>query len=796
MEIYRVTNEANKETQPQTVPGDLRASEIRYRRLFESARDGILILDADSRRITDVNPFMIELLGYSRDDFLGKELWEIGLFKDKDESQTAFRELQATGYIRYEDMPLQTKAGKQWNVEFISNVYRENGHHVVQCNIRDITARKLAEEALARANKRVANILESITDAFFAVDHEWRFTYLNRQAEPLLRRPREQVLGKSIWEEFPEAVDSVFSDGSVFHEQYRRAAAEQVTVNFEEFFPPLDTWLDVHIYPGPDGLSVYFHDIGVRKRAERELKASEIRYRRLFEAAHDGILILNAETGRITNVNPFLCDLLDYPKAELIGKELWEIGLFKDKEESRAAFSELQKTGHIRYEDIPLETKGGVRREVEFISNVYRENGNQVIQCNIRDITERKRLEAEREQLLIRARESQAEAERANHLKDEFLATLSHELRTPLTAIVGWSEMLGRPQLDPVTSQRAVEVIRRNARMQVQMIDDLLDVSRIVTGKLRMTVQPVDLGSVIIAAVEGLRPAAEAKEIRFQLQLDSPAGQVSGDPDRLQQVAWNLVSNAIKFTPKGGRVLVRLERIESHVEVAVSDTGRGIEPDFLGHVFDRFRQADATTTRAFGGLGLGLAIVRQLVELHGGTVRVESAGEGLGSTFTVSLPLAAVRGAAEDAEGVQPPAFTSAEFVCPPQLGDLRVLVVDDEEDTCEVLRAILEGCGARVRAVTSAASALEALAEEAFDVLISDIGMPEEDGYSLIAKVRALDKGRGGRIPAAALTAYAGEEDRIRTLRSGFQIHVPKPVSPNELVAVVANLADRTGQD
>jgi PAS domain S-box-containing protein len=532
-----------------------------------------------------------------------------------------------------------------------------------------------------------------------------------------------------------------------------------------------------------------------RQAVPGDLRTSEIRYRRLFESARDGILILDADSRQITDVNPFMMELLGYSRDEFLGKELWEIGLFKDQAGSRAAFRELQATGYTRYEDMPLQTKAGKQWNVEFISNVYQENDHRVIQCNIRDITERKRLEAEREQLLIRARESQAEAERANHLKDEFLATLSHELRTPLTAVVGWAEMLGSSRLDPVGSARAVEVIRRNARMQVQMIDDLLDVSRIITGKLRLSVQPVDLGAVIIAAVEGVRPAAEAREIRLQLQLDSPAGQVSGDPDRLQQVAWNLVSNAIKFTPRGGRVIVRLERVESHAEISVSDTGLGIAPEFLPHVFDRFRQADMTTTRVQGGLGLGLAIVRQLVELHGGTVRVESAGEGLGSAFTVSLPLAAVRGAAEGAEGVRPQPSAAAEFDCPPQLGGLRVLVVDDEADTCEVLQAILEGCGSRVRTVNSAAAALEALAEEAFDVLISDIGMPEEDGYSLIAKVRALDKERGGRIPAAALTAYAGEEDRIRTLRSGFQIHVPKPVSQNELIAVVANLADRAGR-
>jgi CheY-like chemotaxis protein len=372
------------------------------------------------------------------------------------------------------------------------------------------------------------------------------------------------------------------------------------------------------------------------------------------------------------------------------------------------------------------------------------------------------------EQLLLsatRQHELTETAERADRLKNEFLATLSHELRTPLTMIVGWSEMLGSPKLDPVTALRAIEVIRRNARMQIQMVDDLLDVSRIITGKLRLNVQ-----------------------------LDAPGGQVSGDPDRLQQVAWNLISNAIKFTPKGGRVLVRQERVESHVELTVSDTGLGIATDFLPHVFDRFRQADATSTRAFGGLGLGLAIVRQLVELHGGVVRVHSAGEGQGSTFTVNLPLLATRSAIAGSALVEGGEFKLPEFECPPPLDGLRVLVVDDEPDTCELLQFILEGCGARVKTASSAAAALEAVAEEVFDVLISDIGMPDEDGYSLIARVRALGKEHGGKVPAAAaLTAYVGEEDRIRILQAGFQIHVPKPVSPGELVAVVANLAGRT---
>lgn len=531
-----------------------------------------------------------------------------------------------------------------------------------------------------------------------------------------------------------------------------------------------------------------------RQEVQLDLQTSEIRYRRLFESARDGILILDAVNRKITDANPFMVELLGYSHSEFLGKELWEIGLLKDEEASKAAFRELQTTGHIRYEDLQLKTKAGKHRQVEFISNVYTEGDLQVIQCNIRDISARKRLEEEREQLLRRAQAEQVIAEKASQLKDEFLATLSHELRTPLTAIVGWIEILANYHIDPVTSSRAIEVIRRNARMQVQMVDDLLDVSRIITGKLHLSVQPVDLSALIIAVVDGQRPAAEAKEIQVRLQLYTTTEPVTCDPDRLQQVIWNLVSNAIKFTPQGGRLLVRLERVHSQIEITVTDTGLGIAPEFLPHVFDRFRQADATTTRAFGGLGLGLAIVRQFVELHGGTVRVGSAGEGQGSTFTVSLPLLEVQSAANDVEQLNPQVMRLKEFDWTPQLEGVRVLVVDDDADTRDLLQVILEGCKVLVKTADSVATALEALSEETFDVLVSDIGIPGEDGYALIAKVRALGKEKRGGIPAVALTAYAREEDRIRTLSSGFQIHLSKPINSNELIAVVANLAERTG--
>lgn len=385
-------------------------------------------------------------------------------------------------------------------------------------------------------------------------------------------------------------------------------------------------------------------------------------------------------------------------------------------------------------------------------------------------------------------------AQDASRLKDEFLATLSHELRTPLTVIIGWADMLLNPKMNASRSQQAVETIRRNARLQSQLIDDLLDVSRIISGKLRLSMESVDLGAIAKATVDGLRPVAEEKNIQLQLHLSAPTGQVFGDPDRLQQVVWNLVSNALKFTPADGSVTVGVDVLDTSAELCVRDTGKGISAEFLPHVFDRFRQADASSTREFGGLGLGLSIVRQLVELHGGTVRAHSEGENRGSTFTIHLPLMPLGDAPDDMNNIAALPFALQSFECPPELRALRVLVVDDEVDTRDLLKFVLESCGSQVKTAISAAAAVEAVKEEVFDVLISDIGLPNEDGFSLIAKVRALGRERGGKIPAAAaLTAYAGEEDRIRVLRAGFQMHVPKPISPGELVAIVAALARQT---
>jgi len=405
-----------------------------------------------------------------------------------------------------------------------------------------------------------------------------------------------------------------------------------------------------------------------------------------------------------------------------------------------------------------------------------------------------KRARAEAEHAAAENERLYRQAEESSRLKDEFLATISHELRTPLSAILGWARMLRMGQLTEEDARKALETIERNARAQAQLIDDLLDVSRIITGKLRMDVQPADPNTFIDAAVEAVRPAADARGVRMQKVMDTGPIAIPGDPVRLQQVVWNLLSNAIKFTPRGGRVMIRSQRVNSHLEIVVSDTGQGISADFLPHVFDRFRQADQKTSRQHGGMGLGLAIVRHLVELHGGTVRANSEGEGQGSTFTVMLPITPIYQVDESGGRVHPAARDLLPPVddCTDRLDGLRILVVDDEADTRELLRQGLEYCGAKVKCVGTANEALELLPGATPDILISDIGMPGVDGYDLIKRVRGLPPDRGGKVPAIALTAYTRTEDRLQSLRAGYDMHVPKPVELAELVAVAATVVRR----
>jgi signal transduction histidine kinase len=397
-----------------------------------------------------------------------------------------------------------------------------------------------------------------------------------------------------------------------------------------------------------------------------------------------------------------------------------------------------------------------------------------------REVEERRRVEAERTAALERERD-------ANRLKDEFLATLSHELRNPLNAVLGWARLIESGKLDEEQARRAIQIILRNVDAQVRLVEDLLEMSSVVTGRMRLAVQTVDLRDLIEEVVDAVRPGAEAKGLRLHSLLESPGAAVSGDPDRLRQVVWNLLANAVKFTPRGGRVEITAQRVRSHAEVVVSDTGQGIHPDLLPYVFDRLRQGDSSTTRLHGGLGIGLSLVRHLVELHGGSVFAESPGEGHGATFVVKLPLTV----ADVRE--QPLARREPTSLGGLSLGGVRVLVVDDDPSAVDLVVEMLSQSGADATGCGSVGTALPMLVRWRPDVLVSDIEMPEEDGYTLIRKVRALSTDAGGKTPAVALTAFNRPEDRIRSLRAGFSIHVSKPVDPDELIAIIANLAGRT---
>lgn len=527
-------------------------------------------------------------------------------------------------------------------------------------------------------------------------------------------------------------------------------------------------------------------------------------YQAIFHHSSEPIAIIDPR-GFYLEQNAAHCQLLGYSDAELHNQTpAIHLG---DKVFTELA-RELSEKGQYRGEVIS-KTKAGEVRHIELSAFAIRDASGETV-CYVgieRDITEllkmaagisgqigplteRKRAEEESAELYKRESAARAEAEKANRLKDEFLATLSHELRTPLNAVIGWSRMLAAGRLDRDSSKHALEVIERNAWAQKQIIEDILDVSRVITGKLHLNLNPVDLVTVVDAALDAVRPAIEAKEIKIGTIIDANLRMISGDPDRLQQVIWNLLSNAAKFTPNGGRVEIYVSQTTAHVQIQVKDSGPGIDPKFLPHVFERFRQADGSTTRTHGGLGLGLAIVRHLVELHGGTITVENSEDGDGAIFSIQLPLPSGE-LSQETLARAASVFREAQSEAL-SLEGLRILVVDDETDALDLIGVELAQHGAKVTGVGNAADALTALEKSQFDLLISDIGMPNTDGYDLIRQVRKQEEGKSRKIPAVALTAYARIQDRMQAIMAGFSTHIAKPVEVNELVTVVAGLAGR----
>jgi len=532
----------------------------------------------------------------------------------------------------------------------------------------------------------------------------------------------------------------------------------------------------------------FTRDVSVQRRVEQvnaQLAA-------IVESSSDAIVSKDLN-GIVTSWNRSAERMFGYTAEEMVGRSITTIIPPEREHEELEILQKLRRGERIEMYQAIRVRKDGTRVAVSLtISPIRDATGNIVGASKIaRDLTETERAARDRESLLESERAARAEAERATRSRDDFLAVVSHELRTPLNSILGWAQLLKHSRYEPTTVDEGIEAIERGARAQVQLIEDLLDMNRIMSGKLTLAVKPVDAACVLKAAIDTLRPSIQIKGLTLDARLDAKVGPVLGDPARLQQVFWNLLSNAIKFTPKGGSIHVGLAAVDSHAEVLVRDTGVGIKPDFLPHVFQRFRQADASTTRMYGGLGLGLSIVKNLVELHGGTVSVSSEGEGRGTSFTVRLPLAPAAGT--EPAALAPPSLGAATIEAGINLAQLRILVVEDDSEARELVRRILSHCQAIVTTASGGLEALKLIAAEAPDVLVSDIGMPKMDGFQLIRRVRELEAERGGRIPAVALTAYTRSEDRTRAMLAGFQAHIAKPVEPQELAATIASVAGRT---
>ena len=634
---------------------------------------------------------------------------------------------------------------------------------------------------------RLHVILSSIGDGVISTDTHGRVEFMNEVAEKLTGWSVSEAIGVSVEEIFKilnevtrEAVDNpaivAMKEGTTV-----TLPRPSVLISKEgKEIPIEDSGSPVK---GPDGKTagavLIFRDITERRRDEQA--RTLLSY--IVESSDDAIVGKNLD-GIITSWNTAAERMFGWTSSEAIGNSITIIIPSDRLNEEKGILQRLRRGERIEHFETIRVSKDGSLIDISLTVSPIQDSTGRIIGASkiARNISDRKQAERERTLLLEREQEARANAESANRIKDQFLATVSHELRTPLNAILGWVRLLSTGTLDGATVKRAIETIEHSARAQARLIDDLLDVSRITSGKLQLNLENVNLTQIIQTSMETIRPLAETKSMTIQTKLEPEAAIVAGDGTRLKQVVWNLLSNAVKFTSQGGTIEVTLRRSGPHAEMKVKDSGIGIKSEFLPFLFDPFRQADAKDTRRHGGLGLGLAIVRHIVEMHGGTVLAESEGEGHGATFTVYLPV-------KETQLQERPARPKIAGEKLPNLHHVRALVVDDEDSAREIVAAVLKQCGAEVAAVSSADDALVALAEWHPNVLISDIAMPDQNGYELISRIRALEPHQGGDIPAVALTAYAKSEDRLRALSAGFQTHVAKPIEPSELAMIVAGL-------
>ena len=826
--------------------------------LIESADDAIVSKTLDGI-ITSWNKGAERIFGFTAEEAVGKSITIIIPSDHLDEETEILKRLRAGHRVDHFETIRQRKDGTLLDVSLtISPIIGPNGQIIGASKIaRDVTEQRQARRALDEASERLKLALAAASLGDWSWDARTDLVTVSETAarifgvpagRPMPREEMRKLLEVEDRERSRLTAETALANHTDYEIEYRLTRPDNS-----------EAWISTKgrgIY-AEDGTIIgqlgFVQDISARKNAEETLRAQAEALRTLNEIGkvisaeldlHKTVQAVTDAATELTRARfgSFFYNVLTEEGASYMlytlagvpreafahfpmpratdlfgptfrGEGVVRIGeVKKDPRYGKNSPYYGMPEGHLpvtSYLAVPVVSRSGEVLGGLFFGhpapNIFTERDEIVVtglasqaavaMDNARLYETAKRARAEAETAAAEKERLYRQAEESSRLKEEFLATISHELRTPLSAILGWARMLRMGQLSEENAVKALDTIERNARAQAQLVDDLLDVSRIITGKLRMDVQPADPNSFIDAAVEAVRPAAEAKGVRVQKVIDTGPISIPGDPVRLQQVVWNLLSNAIKFTPRGGRVQIRSERVNSHLEIVVSDTGQGISQDFLPHVFDRFRQADQKTSRQHGGMGLGLAIVRHLVEMHGGSVRAMSDGEGQGSTFTVMLPISPVYRVDPSGGRVHPAArdlLPPLEDDCADSLKGLQILVVDDEADTRELLKQGLEYCGANVTVLGSAAEAIDTLMAKVPDVLISDIGMPGIDGYDLIRQVRGLPSERGGKVPAIALTAYTRTEDRLQSLRAGYDMHVPKPVELAELVAVAATVVRR----
>jgi PAS domain S-box-containing protein len=786
-------------------------------KIVDSSDDAIVSKDLNGT-ILSWNAAAERMFGYTSEEAVGRSIRMIIPDDRQSEEDFVLGQIRAGQAVRHHETIRQRKNGTQIPISLtVSPIYDDQGHVIGASKIaRDITDRKDADRNL----KRLAAVVESSDDAIVAKDLNSTIIAWNRAAERMFGYTAEEAIGRSVRMIIPDdlqpeedmVLGRIRSGGLVDHYETRRRRKDGSEVLVSLTVSPI-----VDETGRVTGASKIARDITEQSRLRAAAREQTLVTERLSEtgatvaASLDRHTIVQRVVDAATSLTQaefgaFVHDVgaaTDYTLSSHAVPPRDVVKRFLERRWDTLVTSTFSRDGAIRLDDVhdaadarwvirsflavPVKTAAGeVLGGLLFgssASSAFSDQHERIASA----IAAWASLALENARLYLAARD-------ADRLKDEFLAVLSHELRTPLNAIVGYARMLRGGFLSGVKMERGLETLERNANALTQIVEDVLDISRIVAGKIRLDVQPVDLSTIVQNAASTVQPAADAKSIRIETIVDPGVGPVSGDPGRLQQVAWNLLTNAVKFTPKNGRVQVRVERVNSHIEVAVSDTGVGINPEFLPYVFERFRQADGSLSRKAGGLGLGLSIVRHIVEMHGGSVLAASDGEGRGATFKVRLPLMIVHASTAEGKREHPRTEAAPPLAALADLTGVRVMAVDDEEDALGLLRVVLEAAGAEVITSSSAEAALDRIAAARPHVLVVDLGMPAVDGFQFITRLRGSDDAEIRNIPAAALTAFARSEDRTKALRSGFEMHLAKPVDPGELVASVATLVRRGG--